>query len=264
MLAQERQAIILEMLREKNIIKNSDVVIRFGVSSLTARRDLEALQDQGLVHRVYGGAVLVEQTAEEPKKKREPMASSAVRQTRVNAIVREALRMVHEGDRLHLGNGVVVEELAKELCRFKNLSIITGSLAAANQLIGSTHEVYLLGGRLHHDERHLSGNYALAMSREFHANIAFIPCGGVTPEYGVMSDYLPAAELGRVGFENAEKAVLLCSSGYIGRVVMHKVCPVSALDVIITDEGITKEQKEGLEACGVQVIVAKNDPAVKG
>ena len=72
-----------------------------------------------------------------------------------------------------------------------------------------------------------------------------------------MSDHLPAAELGRAAVENTEKAVLLCRSSGIGRVTFHKVCPVSALDVIITDEGITSEQMASLEKQGVQVIVAR-------
>ena len=55
MLAQERHAIILEMLREKNVVKITDIAARFGISHLTARRDLDVLQDQGLVCRVYGG-----------------------------------------------------------------------------------------------------------------------------------------------------------------------------------------------------------------
>jgi DeoR/GlpR family transcriptional regulator of sugar metabolism len=205
---------------------------------------------------VYGGAVLADKPVRQ-EKNTAPLAGGDLRQLRRAAVVREAIAMVREGDRIHLGNGVVVEEIARQLCRFRQLSIVTGSLAAVSQLIGSGHEVFLLGGKLHHDERNLAGSYAIQMAKEFHVNIAFIPCGGVSAEYGVMSDYLPAAELGRVGFENAQKAVLVCNSERIGRVTMHSVCPVSTLDVIITDEGISIEQKEALEACGVEVIVAK-------
>lgn len=256
MLAQERQTIILDMIRERSIIKNSDIVSLFGVSSLTARRDLDALQDRGIVRRVYGGAVLADQSVRQ-EKNTEALADGDLRTMRRAAMVREAIAMVREGDRIHLGNGVTVAEIARQLCRFRQLSIVTGSLAAASQLIGSGHEVFLLGGKLHHDERNLSGSYAIQMAKDFHVNIAFIPCGGVSAEYGVMSDYLPAAELGRVGFENAKKAVLVCSSERIGRVTMHAVCPVSTLDVIITDDGISAEQKEALEACGVEVVVAR-------
>lgn len=260
MLAQERQAIILEMLREKGVVKISDIAERFGVSGLTARRDLDVLMDEGLARRVYGGAVLCREPAV-PLQENGAAAESidAVRCTRRSAIVREAMKLVREGDRIHLGNGIVVEELARELRHFQRLSIVTGSLSAANQLLGSNHEVFLLGGQLHHDEQNLTGNYAMQMSRDFHTNITFIPCAGITAEFGVMSDYLPAAELGRVAVENTEKAVLLCRCNSIGRVTFHKVCPVSALDVIITDEGITPEQKAELEAQGVQVIVARTN-----
>ena len=59
--------------------------------------------------------------------------------------------------------------------------------------------------------------------------------------------------------ENADKAVLVCSSKNIGRTTFHTVCPVSAVDVIITDDGITAEQKEALEACGVKVLVVSEE-----
>lgn len=257
MLAQERQAIILEMLREKGIIKISNIVEQFGVSSLTARRDLDVLMDEGVARRVYGGAVLCQEPVVPPQEYGTTAESiDTIRCVRRRAIARAAARLVHEGDRIHLGNGIVVEELAHELCKFQQLSIVTGSLSAANQLLSSSHEVFLLGGRLHHDEQNLTGSYAMQMARDFHVNIAFIPCAGITPEFGVMSDYLPAAELGRVAVENAEKAVLLCRCNSIGRVTFHKVCSVSDIDIIITDEGITPEQKAALEERGVQVIVA--------
>ena len=260
MLAQERHAIILEMLREKNVVKITDIAARFGISHLTARRDLDVLQDQGLVCRVYGGAVLTEQAEDAAAlKKRAPAVDSTLRQARLSAIAREAVRLVHEGDRVHLGNGIVLEDIARRLCNFRRLSIVTGSLAAANMLLNSGHEVYVLGGQMNHDERTLSGSYAVQMARDFHVNCTIVPCGGLSVERGVMSDNLPAAELGRVALENAEKRVVLCGSSQFDKVMFHTVCPLSMVDVIVTDDGIKKETKESLEACGVKVIVAAAD-----
>ena len=59
--------------------------------------------------------------------------------------------------------------------------------------------------------------------------------------------------------ENAEKRVVLCSSYQLDKVMFHTVCPLSMVDVIVTDDGIKKETKESLEACGVKVIVAAAD-----
>lgn len=264
MLAQERQSIILEMLHRCSVVKISDISARFGVSALTARRDLEVLQDQDLVRRVYGGAVLVEQTAAEQqaKKKKKATVGESLRHARRMAIAREAVRLVRENDRIMLGNGIVVEEMARRLCRFRRLNIVTCSLAAADQLLNSSHEVFVLGGWMNHDERNLSGSYALQMVRDFHVNYTFVPCGGLTAVHGVTSDHLPAAELGRAALENAETAVVLCGSSELDQVSFHVVCPLSAVDVIITDDGITQEQKEKLEATGVRVIVAKADAAL--
>lgn len=259
MLAHERQEMIVDMLRKKKLVKNTELAQLFKTSNLTIRRDLDALVDKGLVRRVYGGAVL--QKEETPVQPQRPAADTGgeLRHSRRTAIAKAAVSMVQEGDRVHLGYGTTVAEIARLLRQFRQLSIVTGSLTAALQLINTNHDVYVLGGQLHHDERNLSGNYATNMAKDFHTNLAILPCGGLSVEYGVMSDFLPAAELGRVAVENADKAVLVCSSKNIGRTTFHTVCPVSAVDVIITDDGITAEQKEALESCGVKVLVVSEE-----
>ena len=254
MLAHERQEKIMEMLRQKKAVKNTELAQMFKTSNLTIRRDLDALADKGLVRRVYGGAVL--QQEQEPVQQRQAADTGGeLLRSRRMAIAKAAVAMVREGDRVHLGYGTTVVEIARQLRQFRQLSIVTGSLTAALQLINTSHDVYVLGGQIHHDERNLSGSYAIQMAREFHTNITIMPCGGLSVEYGVMSDFLPAAELGRVAVENAEKSIIVCSSKNIGRTTFHSVCPVSAVDVIITDDGISEEQKEALESCGVEVLV---------
>ena len=257
MLAHERQDMIMAILHKKTVVKNAELAEQFKTSNLTIRRDLDALVDRGLVRRVYGGAVLCQATEAESQRPDADVVGAAGERRRAQtvSIAAAAAALVREGDRVHLGNGALLVEVARQLRQFRQLSIVTGSLTAALQLINTNHEVYVLGGRLHHDERNLAGSYAIRMARDFRTNVSIIPCAGVSAEYGVMSDYLPAAELGCVAVENAEKTVLVCSSKKIGRAAFHHVCPVSALDVIITDDDITPEQKEALEACGVEVIV---------
>lgn len=63
MLAKERQDEIFSIIKQKKAIKMSDVVKKYQVSHETARRDLEVLQEQGLIKRVYGGAILSEQVS---------------------------------------------------------------------------------------------------------------------------------------------------------------------------------------------------------
>ena len=264
MLAHERQEMIMDMLRKKKVVKNTELAQLFKTSNLTIRRDLDALADKRLVRRVYGGAVL-QQEVESVQPQRLPADSSGeLLRSRRTAIAKAAVAMVQEGDRIHLGNGTTVVEIARQLRQFRQLSIVTGSLTAALQLINTSHDVYVLGGQLHHDERNLSGNYAINMAKNFHTNITILPCGGLSVEYGVMSDFLPAAELGRVAVENADKAIIVCSSKNIGRTTFHAVCPVSAVHVIITDDGITTEQKESLEACGVKVLVVSGESEESG
>ena len=111
MLAQERQTIILDMLSRQRIIKTLEIAEAFGVSNLTARRDLDALREQGYVRRVHGGAILIPDSVINPVseviqgKKYAPKKSD-------EAIGKLAASMVEEGDVVFLGNGVVTFEIA--------------------------------------------------------------------------------------------------------------------------------------------------------
>ena len=158
MLAHERQEIIVDMLRKKKVVKNTELAQLFKTSNLTIRRDLDALADKGLVRRVYGGAVLLQKTETAQSQRPAADTSGELRHSRRAAIAKAAVALVREGDRIHLGYGTTVVEIARQLRQFRQLSIVTGSLTAAFQLINTNHDVYVLGGQLHHDERNLSGN----------------------------------------------------------------------------------------------------------
>ena len=134
MLALERRSIIIEQLREKRVVKIAELANQFGVAPLTVRRDLDVLQDQKIVRRIFGGAVL----AVEPEELNpnaflfadEGPDNEAYR--RKQAIAKAAAELVQEGETLMLGTGTTVYEVSKYLRRFSNLTIITGNLSIIN------------------------------------------------------------------------------------------------------------------------------------
>ena len=261
MLPEKRRSTIMEMLYESKAIKNSDISTRFGVNTLTVRRDLDILQQQGLIRRVYGGAVLREDTVSKPAEDdKEPHKDAfEVLQEEISAIAEEATKLVREGDILFLGNGVIVEEIAKNLRRFSHLTIVTSSLPVVNQMLNTSNDVYVLGGKLHHDEQNFSGNHALTMLKDFRADKAFIN-GYFSVKNGIMSNFIPAAELGSLMIQNAERSVLVCKNSEFGQIGLYSVCPLSDIDMIITDECLTPEQKHSLEEIvpDVRIAVSSN------
>lgn len=257
MLPEKRRSTIMEMLYESKAIKNSDISTCFGVNTLTVRRDLDILQQQGLIRRVYGGAVLCEDTVSKPSESDKELHKDAfeVLQEEISAIAEEAAKLVREGDILFLGNGVIVEEIAKNLRRFSHLTIVTSSLPVVNQIINTPNDVYVLGGKLHHDEQNFSGNHALTMLKDFRADKAFIN-GYFSVKNGIMSNFIPAAELGSLMIQNAELSVLVCRNSEFDQIGLYSVCSLSDINMIITDEHLTSDQKRSLEEIVPEVRIA--------
>ena len=258
MLAQERQQAILNILQENRSIKISDIVDRFEISTLTARRDLDVLEARKLIRRVYGGAILEEPQGavslrdSSPDAPTEPEREKTVR---VKAIAKAAAAMVKEYDTLFMGNGNTVWEIARRLKHFSHLTVITSSLLVINELAATNNKIVVLGGILGPGEPSIHGSDVLKMLNNYCADKSFTSCMGVCAEFGVTGDFTPTVEGGRIMIEKSAHPVLVCTSSKIGYHASDVVCPVSRLEAIITDDGISEQQKEELEMAGTRVIV---------
>lgn len=256
MLAHERQAHIIDHLREHRVIKITDIVSRFGVSNLTARRDLDVLQEQKIVRRVYGGAIL---SADPATLGRPDVLLPSGNQAQAKNIEKKAIgklaaTLVREGDILFLGSGNTVLEVARNLRNFSSLTIITCSLAVINELSTTSNTIYVLGGRLDNSEHSIDVSDARLQS--FCADKAFISCDGVTLTHGVTASYPPNTVVGHSMVKNAKQAILVSNSRKFGNNALSVTCELSELNTIVTDEGLSQEFRDELAQQGVTLMMA--------
>jgi len=253
MLAQERYAIIIDMLRENNVIKISDIVQRFGISNLTARRDLDALQDQNLVHRVYGGAILLNSNSDTGTLPDTTEHTQTPRHLEGRAIGKAAADIISEGDSIFLGTGTTVMEIARNMHHLSNVTVLTNSLAVLNELSTTNNSIYVLGGFLDPNEHSIYGNAAISMLQSFCADKAFIGCGGITFSHGI-SDYLSqVADINRIMVENALKTILVADSHKFGSNAFAVVCPITSVNTILTDDDLPIKYQEGIRQRGIDL-----------
>lgn len=256
MLAHERQAHIINHLREHRVIKITDIVTRFNVSNLTARRDLDVLQEQKIVRRVYGGAIL----SAEPAALSRPdiLLPSGDQEQAKNlekkAIGKLAASLVREGDTLFLGSGNTVLEVARNLRHFSSLTIITCSLAVINELATTSNTIYVLGGRLDNSEHSIDVSDPQLQS--FCVDKAFISCDGVTTTHGVTASYPPNTRTGHLMVKNARQAILVSNSRKFGNNALSITCNLSELSTIVTDDGLSQEYQECITQQGVSLLLA--------
>lgn len=261
MLACERQAIIIEQLREKRVVKIADLANRFGVATLTVRRDLDVLQDQKIVRRIYGGAVLVVEPEE-----LSPNTFLAAEDGPENvayrskqAIAKAAAALVQEGETLMMGTGTTIYEVAKHLRRFSNLTIITGNLSIINELSDTGNTIYILGGVLEPNEYYINCQGDYSMHRRFWADKCFISCDGVTAKHGITADYPPNTRSGHVAMEQADQTIVVCGSQKIGQHGKSMTCALNEVDILVTDDAVAEEYCDEIRKEGVRVIVVPVD-----
>ncbi len=256
MLAQERHKIILEMLGKQPIIKTQDIAEKFEISNLTARRDLDVLREQGFVRRIYGGAILIpasvpNSTEDGKGKSQNPMKK------RMEEIGRIAASLVEPGDTIFMGSGSLTLETAKKLLKMTNLTFITSSMTIANTLMTSDNKIYLLGGLIDPFEQNIYSRSAMDMMEKFLPNKAILSCGGITARHGVTMDYQPVAELSAIAVRNASRTILVTRSQTFGRDVLNRVCDLTNVSDIVTDDNLSGGYRKEMEKIGISMHYAE-------
>lgn len=251
-MTRERRNQIIDLIMQNRTVKNTDLMERFGISIETVRRDLECLEREGYLQRVYGGAVL--KNAHEG----EPEYAKRVEEHFVekNAIAAAAVQLITPDDFIFLGVGTTVQAMAQYMKECKGVTAFTNSLRTASALSDQC-SVVLTGGQLRPKELSLSGFPAEENLLHFNINRAFIGIGGIT-EKGITDFHIGEARLHQHIIQNASQTVVLADSSKFGVRGMTNVCPFQDVDVLVTDSKAPAEYVELLERSGIQVIIAKS------
>ena len=249
----DRRQQIVELITRQKKKKNGELMERFDISIETVRRDLEYLEQQGYLRRVYGGAVANVALGGEPEY--ESRVQSLYQEK--DAIAAEAAGLIMPGDSVYLGVGTTVQAMVRHMRSIPGLTVFTNALRTAVELSdipGCT--VILPGGQLRAKELTLSGFPAEENFAHFNVDKAFIGIGGIT-ESGVTDFHIGEARLHRQLIENARQAVVLADSSKLGIRAMNNVCGLQEIDAVVTDSKAPRQIVRALEQAGVRVILAK-------
>lgn len=251
MLPTERRLAIVDEIRERPMVRADELARRFDVSVETVRRDLRALQRDGVLDRVYGGAT--------PAGHRSAEATfvhrSVQHRARKQAIARLAAAQLRPDETIVLDVGTTALEVARALPQTWRGRVLTCSVPVAAELAGRPRvEVLLSGGRVRDGDLALSGSHAQAFFADFYADRAFLGSGGVHPEAG-LTDYHPdEVDTRRVVIERAERSYVLADSSKLGVIAVRRVCDLDRLTAVLTDGEENTDAAAALEAAGVQLI----------
>lgn len=241
-----RQAVVLDLLHAEGRVAVSDLARRFGVSTMTIRRDLANLEQGGRVRRVYGGAVPV---TPEPFGRR-----ATVRAAEKQRIARAVDALVQPNETVGIDIGTTCHAVARELAARKGIFAVTPSLPAALEFKHSESQVLVLGG-LMNSELALIHTSQLAAAPVYLDRLV-LSSAGLDAAAGVTNFNLAETEVRRFMMANANSVILAVDQTKLNvRKAIH-LCGLEALDTVVTTAPPPPPLNKALRAASVDVIVA--------
>lgn len=247
----ERRNKIAEMLETKATIQNSEIMERFGISIETVRRDLEFLEKEGVLERVYGGAVRKSFINSEPVYKRRLDTSRSEKAL----IAAEAQKFIDKDDTIFFDIGTTVGLIAERVEKGKNITAFTNSLRTAIALAERDFKVFLPGGQLRCDELSVSGSISERNMDCFNIDKAFIGVGGISKD-GITDFVESEASLRKRIIQNARKVIVVADHTKFAVRAMCNICGAADIDVLITDEKAPRKILKELENQGVKIVIS--------
>lgn len=254
--AEVRQQLAHEYLEQRGFVRVRELSARFGVSTVTARNDLQALEERHLAQRVHGGAMPVDRARGE--RSFEEVASQHAAEKR--AIGQAAAALVGPGESILLDVGTTTAAMASALVARSTLSdvtVITNGLSIALTLEAAHPRLSIVvtGGTLRPKQHSLVDPLAGSMLKGLSVDTVFLGCNGIDLDGGVTNINLPEADIKRAMIAVSRRCVVLADSTKLGTRALATVCEIDDVDVVVTDGAADPDEIEALRARGVDVIV---------
>jgi DeoR/GlpR family transcriptional regulator of sugar metabolism len=249
---EERQNLILDLLLRQGRLTVAEIVERFKVSEATARRDLEALAEQGKIQRVHGGALPLRQAPPEP-----PLLQRESEQFFEKRRIAQAVAaLVQDGETVFIASGSTTLQVARQL-RGRLLTVITNSLPVMNTLANVPNMSLIgIGGELRQSELSFVGHIAEQAIAELRADKVILGVHALSIEHGLTSDYLPEVLTDRAILKIGREVILVADHTKFNTVSTAFIAPITAVHCLVTDSAAPAEQVAALRELGLRVILA--------
>ncbi|WP_110951677.1 DeoR/GlpR family DNA-binding transcription regulator [Pseudomonas bohemica] len=245
----QRRHNILALLNEQGEVSVDALAKRFETSEVTVRKDLAALESNGLLLRRYGGAVpMPQELIGEPG---HPVSRYK------QAIARAAVARIREHARIIIDSGSTTAAMIPELGQQPGLVVMTNSLHVANALGELEHEPVLLmtGGTWDPHSESFQGQVAEQVLRSYDFDQLFIGADGIDLQRGTTT-FNELLGLSRVMAEVAREVIVMVDADKVGRKIPNLELPWSSVHTLITDDRLPHEVREQIQARGVTLICA--------
>ncbi len=260
MLARQRQALILERVRDTGAVRVAELARDLAVSDMTVRRDLEILHEHGLLEKVHGGATALSGLASfEPGF----TAKSALQRSEKAAIAAAAAERVEPGMAIGISAGTTTYALAAHVADIPGMTIVTNSIRVADVLhrSGRRDQTVILTGGTRTPSEALVGPFAVSQLRSVHLDQVFMGVHGMDARAGFTCPNLLEAETDRALIDAGRRLVVLADHTKWGVIGIASIATLAQADVLISDPWLVPDARALLEEAVGELVLVGGDPS---
>ncbi|MBN1486643.1 MAG: DeoR/GlpR transcriptional regulator [Anaerolineae bacterium] len=248
----ERHELILNILERSGIVRVSELSEALNVSDITIRRDLEQLEQDGLLERTHGGAMFSRRLRTESlfTVKYKSCLEEKVR------IGRVAADLVEPGETVFINSGSTTLQIFRHLL-WRDVRVVTCNAGAIAECHGGKSELVVVGGAYRETSHSFVGPLAVSSLQWLYASKCFIGIDGISVKYGLTTPSLEEAEVARTMIQRTHgKVIVVADHTKMGVVADSVTVPIKDVDALVVDNGIDKHYRHDLESLGIEVHIA--------
>lgn len=255
MLREKRMMQIMNMLKQNGEVEISLLCRLFNVTEMTIRRDLDDLTKDEKVIRTHGGAILTEEDMlVEPPFHRRIVTNSNMKEK----IAKRALEFVANGKTIYIDSGTTNYFMAMNMPDSLRMVAFTNAINIASELVTRSHiSVVIIGGEVVKNTLSCRGTIAEETMEKFKVDMAFLGVNSIGEDGEMYVSNMTETGIKKKILNAATKTFVLADSSKLGTVSLCKFGHVKEVDYIITDAGISSEQREYLAKQGANIIIAE-------
>jgi DeoR family transcriptional regulator of aga operon len=246
---------ILKKLSLHDQVFVNELSKEFGVSEVTIRNDLEQLESKNLLIRARGGAMSATQVVSQDLQLGEKHKLNMNEKARIG---KAAAKLINDSDTVIIDSGTTTLEVVKNLAaNLNNVTIISNALNIANQLVSSPNiNLIIPGGILRKNSLSLIGPLAEKSFKNFYVDKVFLGVDGFNTLHGISTPNIEEASLNQIMIDISREVIVVADSSKFLRKSLAFICKLDRIATVITDSGISDDDKKRLEDAGIKVIIA--------
>ena len=251
-----RYQAILDVLHKTGSVSVDALSEQLEVTVVTIRRDLDAMERKGLLHRTHGGAVPIQPLFYEPFRRDRSFVMQVERQADEKRRIGYAAAALIEPDEIiAVTPGTTAAAVVRALPLNYNLTVVTNTANVVMELSKRKDiKVFVTGGTLHGEWFSLVGPHAIRSLDNMLIHTLFIGADGLDPEWGATSFDQDEGELARTMVEHARRHVAVVDYSKLGKVAGWRICQARILNTLVTDTNATDAMIAPFTDMGIKVI----------